>query len=844
MYEPWIIGLLITVAVITIIIVQRYDSTAKASDNSIIVDMPEQLSGLCYTPYRRGQRPDAGMRPTHAQMTEDLQLISRRTDRIRTYTVSGPENSIPELACAQSLKVTLGVWIGECDQQNLVEIADAILLVRRFNNIESVIVSNEACLREEVSINLMIHYVALLRHAIDLPVSIAKPWHIWQLYPELQANVDFMAVRILPFRENISADQAVAFTIDRAQALQNQYPNKPLVITEAGWPSSGRAHTGALGKPADQAIYLRRLTHALDRQEIRYFIKEAFDQPWKNDEGSVGSHWGIFDSNRRAKFASHGPLRIRGRRHFFMYKCSDLPVLNFTGWIIFWINAIGSCMLTTWITCLLNDSPLPLPPFTFALCCFILLLILLATECHELFESSIAHRQQRLFTPVVRRAVDPPKVSIHLPCYSEPADIVMASLDALAALDYPNYEVLVIDNNTPDDAQWKPIEAHCKRLGDQFRFYHVNPLTGFKSGALNYALDRTALDASIIAVIDADYIVHPNWLRYATPIFATPNISVVQAPQDYRDANTCAFKQCCYWEYQRFFNIGMVIRNNHDAIIQHGTMTLIKKSVLQQLRWAEWSICEDAELGLRILEHGYATAFVTRSYGKGMIPDTFYHFKQQRYRWVYGAVQIIKKHHSSLFFRNLTHLTFAQRYHFIAGWAPWVAHGVGIIKTIALAAWSTWIIVFQRSTDIPPAFVTVPMLVLATFHGINLVYLHYKLAGIEFRAACASALAGLALYPVIGKAVIHSIVSKNLAFSRTSKAPPSHYELLIFPQVREELAIASWLCLLAITGVLQGNLSVSRICWCLWLIMESIPYWAALTMAVQSVHGHKNDPGR
>jgi cellulose synthase/poly-beta-1,6-N-acetylglucosamine synthase-like glycosyltransferase len=53
-----------------------------------------------------------------------------------------------------------------------------------------------------------------------------------------------------------------------------------------------------------------------------------------------------------------------------------------------------------------------------------------------------------------------PFVSIHLACYNEPPDMVIATLDSLAGLEYANFEVLVIDNNTKDEAVWKPLEAH------------------------------------------------------------------------------------------------------------------------------------------------------------------------------------------------------------------------------------------------------------------------------------------------------------------------------------------------------------------------------------------------
>jgi len=71
------------------------------------------------------------------------------------------------------------------------------------------------------------------------------------------------------------------------------------------------------------------------------------------------------------------------------------------------------------------------------------------------------------------------------------AAMLIETLDALARLDYADFEVLVIDNNTLEEAVWRPVEAHCAQLGARFRFFHVAPLAGFKAGALNYALART-----------------------------------------------------------------------------------------------------------------------------------------------------------------------------------------------------------------------------------------------------------------------------------------------------------------------------------------------------------------
>ncbi|HMD58695.1 MAG TPA: glycosyltransferase, partial [Steroidobacteraceae bacterium] len=258
----------------------------------------------------------------------------------------------------------------------------------------------------------------------------------------------------------------------------------------------------------------------------------------------------------------------------------------------------------------------------------------LFAEAHEWAEAHWIGAHDRLLQPNRISAVRPMKVSIHVPAYNEPPDMLIETLDALTRLDYPSYEVLVIDNNTKDEAVWRPVEAWCERAGPRFKFFHVSPLAGFKAGALNFALRNTAADAEVVAVIDSDYQVDAGWLRDLVPAFGDPKLAIVQAPQDYRDEYDNAFKAMCYAEYRGFFYIGMITRNERNAIIQHGTMTLVRRRVLDALRgWAEWCITEDAELGMRVFEAGYEATYLPRSYGRGVMPDTFVDYKKQRFRW-------------------------------------------------------------------------------------------------------------------------------------------------------------------------------------------------------------------
>ena len=169
-----------------------------------------------------------------------------------------------------------------------------------------------------------------------------------------------------------------------------------------------------------------------------------------------------------------------------------------------------------------------------------------------------------------------------------------------------------------------PVEEHCRTLGERFKFVREDNLDGFKAGALRLALDHTAPDAEIIGVLDADYVVHPDWLKDLVPLFADPKVGLIQAPQDHRDGERSVMHHAMNGEYAGFFDIGMVQRNEDNAIIVHGTMCLIRRTALAQAGgWSSDTICEDTDLGLTILELGWLAHYTNRRYGHGLLPDSF-----------------------------------------------------------------------------------------------------------------------------------------------------------------------------------------------------------------------------
>lgn len=814
-------------------------------------DWPEQISGFSFSPFQQNQNPQKNIYPSDEQIRSDLELLSKHTDSIRTYSVEGTLADIPRLAEEFGLRVTVGVWISNDLERNEREIAKVIELANSTRSVVRVAVGNEALFRKEITPEALIAYIDRVRTAVKVPVTTSEQWHVWKETPQLADHVDLIAAHVLPYWEFVPMEDATDFVLERAKDLKKLFPKKPLLLSEVGWPSNGRMRGGAEASPADQAIYLRTLVSTLNAKGYNYFVIEAFDQPWKaGEEGSVGAYWGVYNEARHAKFAFDGPvvaipqwrvlaigsvvlamlalalllidgsaMRQRGR--------TFLTVVAFAGGsAMVWIGYDYSQQYSTWFS-LVVGGLLGLG----ALGVFIVLL----TEAHELAEAVWLNARRRPFLPVTKDDAYRPKVSVHVPCYNEPPEMVKQTLDALAALDYPDFEVLIIDNNTKDPAVWEPVQAYCATLGPRFRFFHVAPLEGFKGGALNYALERTAADAEVIAVIDSDYCVQPNWLKHMVPHFADPKIAVVQSPQDYRDGNETPFKKLCYAEYKGFFHIGMVTRNDRDAIIQHGTMTMTRRSVLDELKWADWCICEDAELGLRIFQKGLSAAYFADSYGQGVMPDTFIDFKKQRFRWAYGAIQIIKRHSASLLRGKDTQLTRGQRYHFVAGWLPWIADGLNIFFTIGALLWSAAMIIVPKQVDPPLLIFAIPPLALFVFKLGKILFLYRRTVGVSMGQACAAAVAGLALSYTIAKAVLYGFCTTTIPFFRTPKMASNHGFMVALAEAREEVFIMLLLWGAAIGICIVQDLPNADVqFWVAMLVVQSLPYLAALVMALLS----------
>jgi Glycosyltransferase like family 2 len=366
-----------------------------------------------------------------------------------------------------------------------------------------------------------------------------------------------------------------------------------------------------------------------------------------------------------------------------------------------------------------------------------------------------------------------PFVSLHVPAHNEPPDMVIDTLRSLLRLDYPRYEVILIDDNTDDEKLWRPVEEWCARHG--VKFAHLMDWPGYKSGALNYALRQLTDEAAeVIGVVDSDYQIEPGFLRGCSPAFSEPWIGFIQCPQDYRGWESAPYYRRLYYSYKYFFAISQPSRNEHDGAIFAGTMGLIRRVALEQLGgWDEWCITEDAELSLRLLRAGWHGLHMDQTWGRGIMPLTFEGLKGQRYRWCFGGIQILRMHWRSLIPGRKTrenHLTEAQRWSYLAGGIQWYGDLLGLVFLVFLLAGALNLAtgggeLFRKLT--PFLVATVPVLV-----GLGLVRaiaLLRRGTGASWRDAIGAFFIWQSTSLVVARASVLGLFARKAAFLRTPK---------------------------------------------------------------------------
>ena len=238
-----------------------------------------------------------------------------------------------------------------------------------------------------------------------------------------------------------------------------------------------------------------------------------------------------------------------------------------------------------------------------------------------------------------------PSVTILVPAYNEEA-VIQGAIRSLLELDYPSYDILVIDDGSTDEtyARAAELEGYYGRATVRV----VSKSNGGKASALNtgIGLARTPL----VLCMDGDSRLAPGTLKYAMPHFRDPRVGAVAG-------NVKVVNRRNLWtilqalEYIEGLNMARRAQGFLRAVnIVPGPIGIFRRDTLRRVGGYDTdTYAEDADLTLKLLTAGWHIVYEDRAIAYTEAPEYLYQLLKQRYRWTRGILQALKKHSSALF---------------------------------------------------------------------------------------------------------------------------------------------------------------------------------------------------
>ena len=237
-----------------------------------------------------------------------------------------------------------------------------------------------------------------------------------------------------------------------------------------------------------------------------------------------------------------------------------------------------------------------------------------------------------------------PPVTVIVPAYNE-GNVIQSALRSLLDLDYPSYEILVVDDGSTDDTYQKAVELEGRYGGVTIRV--VSKVNAGKANALNtgIALARS----QFVLCMDGDSRLDRGTLRNAMRHFADPRVGAVAGNVKVVNRNNLWTKLQAL-EYIEGLNMARRAQGFlHVVNIIPGPIGIFRREVLTAVGGYDTdTFAEDADLTLKILTTGWHIVYEDRAIAYTEAPETLLDLIKQRYRWTRGILQALRKRASWL----------------------------------------------------------------------------------------------------------------------------------------------------------------------------------------------------
>jgi cellulose synthase/poly-beta-1,6-N-acetylglucosamine synthase-like glycosyltransferase len=282
-------------------------------------------------------------------------------------------------------------------------------------------------------------------------------------------------------------------------------------------------------------------------------------------------------------------------------------------------------------------------------------------------------------------------------------------------------------------------------------------------------------------------------------------------------------------EYAGFFDIGMVERNEVNAIIVHGTMCLIRRTAMEAAGgWSSDTICEDSDLGLTIMELGWRANYTNRRYGWGLLPQDYQAFRVQRARWAAGAVQIVKKHWRR-FLPGNSQLDHEQKREFLLGWLNWFgAESVAVGAVLLNLIWAPFVAL--DVVVIPDVLLTFPIIAAFLVSLIHFACAYRMRVAVSYWQMLGAMIVFMSVQWTVASAAFKAALPSSTSFFHRTRKGGSGIvttRVLAMP----EMWLGS-LLLAAATAVYTSNVyrHIEADLFATILVVQSLPFLAAVAL--------------
>ncbi|MDB4516001.1 glycosyltransferase family 2 protein [Crocinitomicaceae bacterium] len=238
-----------------------------------------------------------------------------------------------------------------------------------------------------------------------------------------------------------------------------------------------------------------------------------------------------------------------------------------------------------------------------------------------------------------------PKVTVQLPMFNE-LYVAERIIETVAAFDYPadKLQIQVLDDSTDETQEViaKKV-AEVAARGVNIQHIHRVDRTGYKAGALDDAMDQ--VEGEFIAIFDADFIPHSDFLQKTMPYFRDDNVGVVQTRWGHINKKYSLLTELQAFGLNGHFAIEQGGRNASGHFINfNGTGGVWRKKCIEDAGgWEHDTLTEDLDLSYRAQIKGWKFQYLEDVVAPAELPITMSALKSQQHRWMKGGAECFIK---------------------------------------------------------------------------------------------------------------------------------------------------------------------------------------------------------